>query len=95
MRDFAIDLMDQEIARRLNNLRSAPRCCARTRAGGSCLCPAIRGRRRCRIHGGLSPGGPHGTRNGNYTSGEWTREALEEREWLRSLGRATRFESPQ
>jgi hypothetical protein len=38
-----------------------------------------------RIHGGLSPGAPRGPANGNYTSGEWTTEAIEERQWLRSL----------
>src|SRR5262245_39253811 len=35
---------------------SAPRCGARTRRGTSCQAPAIRGRRRCRLHGGLSTG---------------------------------------
>jgi hypothetical protein len=35
---------------------SAPRCGARTRRGTACQCPAIRGRRRCRLHGGLSTG---------------------------------------
>src|SRR5213592_1979719 len=38
---------------------------------------AARGRKRCRLHGGLSPGAPRGS--GNYTNGEWIREALEER----------------
>src|SRR5438034_239132 len=35
----------------------------------------------------LSPGAPRGSRNGNYTNGEWTAEAIEERRWLRSLVR--------
>jgi hypothetical protein len=77
--------MDQAIEIKLANLRRAPRCLARNRAGGHCQCPAIRGRKRCRIHGGLSPGAPRGSANGNYTSGEWTNEAIEERRWLRSL----------
>ena len=38
------------------NPSSAPRCGARTRAGSPCKAPAIRGRRRCRLHGGLSTG---------------------------------------
>jgi hypothetical protein len=37
------------------------------------------------LHGGLSPGAPRGSRNGNYTDGAWTAEAIEERRWLRSL----------
>jgi hypothetical protein len=72
---------------RLANLRRAPRCGAKTRAGRSCQCPALRGRKRCRIHGGLSPGAPRGRKNGNFKNGEWTAEAIEERKWLRSLVR--------
>lgn len=34
----------------------APRCLARTRLGTPCQCPRIRGRTRCRLHGGLSTG---------------------------------------
>ncbi len=35
---------------------SAPRCGARTRAGTPCRGPAVRGRLRCRMHGGRSTG---------------------------------------
>ncbi len=35
---------------------SAPRCGARTRAGTPCRGPAVRGRLRCRLHGGRSTG---------------------------------------
>jgi glucans biosynthesis protein len=35
---------------------TAPRCGARTRGGGACRSPAVRGKRRCRMHGGLSTG---------------------------------------
>jgi glucans biosynthesis protein len=73
---------------RLSHLSQAPRCGAKTRAGTSCQSPAIRGRRRCRLHGGLSPGAPRGSRNGNYTNGDWTKEALEERRWVRDLVRS-------
>ncbi len=37
-------------------LALAPRCGARTRAGCPCQAPAIRGRLRCRMHGGRSTG---------------------------------------
>ena len=77
--------MDQRIETQLNNLHRAPRCGAKTRAGRACQCPAMRGRQRCRLHGGLSPGAPRGPRNGNYRSGEWTIEAAQERKWLREL----------
>ena len=62
------------------------RCGAKTRAGTPCQSPPVPGRTRCRLHGGLSPGAPRGSRNGNYTNGEWTAEAIEERRWLQSLG---------
>jgi glucans biosynthesis protein len=80
--------MNQSIATRLQNLRQAPRCGAKTRADGSCRCPAIRGRRRCRLHGGWSSGAPRGHKNGNFRNGDWTAEAIEERKWLRSLVRS-------
>jgi hypothetical protein len=80
--------MDQNIERRLQNLRRAPRCGARTRSGTPCQRPALRGRRRCRLHGGLSPGAPRGAKNGNFRNGYWTAQAIEERGWLRSLVKA-------
>ena len=75
--------MDQET--RARNLSQAPRCGAKTRAGTTCRRPAIHGRKRCRLHGGLSPGAPRGFRNGNFKNGNWTAEAVAERLWLRSL----------
>jgi hypothetical protein len=66
-------------------LANAPRCGARTRAGAACQRPAIRDRKRCRLHGGLSPGAPLGTKNGNYRNGYWTAEAIQERKWARDL----------
>jgi aryl-alcohol dehydrogenase-like predicted oxidoreductase len=68
--------------------RRAPRCEARTRAGPPCQCPAMRGRKRCRLHGGISPGAPRGAQNGNFRDGTWTAEGIEERRWLRSLVRS-------
>ncbi|MGB0632415.1 MAG: HGGxSTG domain-containing protein [Alphaproteobacteria bacterium] len=45
-------------------MRAAPRCGARTRAGTSCASPAVRGRCRCRMHGGArGSGAPRGNRN--------------------------------
>ena len=34
----------------------APRCGAKNRQAGPCQCPAMRGKRRCRLHGGKSTG---------------------------------------
>jgi hypothetical protein len=88
MKKIADNPMDQEVESRLRNLRQAPRCGAKTRAGAQCQCPAIRNRRRCRLHGGLSPGAPRGPKNGNFTKGDWTAEAIAERKWVRSVVRS-------
>lgn len=45
----------------LNAMRLAPRCGAKTRGGHPCRGPAMRGKRRCRMHG--SGGGPRGNQN--------------------------------
>ena len=80
--------MNQErVMAQLANIRAARRCGAKTRAGGSCLCPAIRDRKRCRLHGGRSPGAPSGRDNGNFKDGTFTVEAVEERLWLKSVVR--------
>jgi hypothetical protein len=82
---MAINPMNQDLTIRLSNMRGASRCGAKTRAGGQCQCPAIRGRTRCRIHGGVSPGAPTGTGNGNFVDGYFTAEAIEERRWAKSF----------
>ncbi len=80
--------MNQTIEQRLVNLRRAPRCGARNRAGHPCKRPALRGKARCRLHGGLSSGAPGGEGNGRYRDGYWTKEAISERKWLRELVRS-------
>ena len=72
-------------ATRPGHLKEWPHCGARTRAGAPCQRPPVRGRKRCRLHGGLSPGAPRGPKNGNFKSGDWTADAIAERKWLRSL----------
>ncbi|MES2119747.1 MAG: HGGxSTG domain-containing protein [Pseudomonadota bacterium] len=46
-----------------DRLAQAPRCLARTRSGTECRSPAVKGRKRCRMHGGTNPGAPRGNRN--------------------------------
>jgi glucans biosynthesis protein len=53
-------------------LRQAPRCGARTRSGRECPSPTVRGKARCRMHGGARGSGgppPRGDRNGNFKHG--------------------------
>ena len=74
-----------DIDRRLANLARAPRCGARTRAGRPCRQAAVRGRERCRMHGGAKgSGGPRGERNGNYKHGLWTLEEVQARATARA-----------
>jgi hypothetical protein len=60
------------------------------RALSACQCPAVGGRKRCRLHGGLSPGAPRGARNGNWRHGGATNEAKAQRKAIRALLREAR-----
>ena len=60
------------------------RCLAKTRRGGQCQCPAVKGKHRCRIHGGLSTGprtktGKEKARQAVLKHGHFTKAALAER----------------
>ena len=65
------------------------RCGARTRSGSPCRSPAMKGRRRCRMHGGAKDSGaPAGNRNA-LKHGSYSREAIEVRRRMRALLRET------
>ena len=67
------------------------RCGARTRSGEPCRSPAVRGKNRCRMHGGApGSGAPSGPRNGNYRHGCCTAEATAERRRLMAFIRQAR-----
>ncbi len=69
---------------------SSQRCGAKTRSGAPCRAPAVRGKKRCRMHGGApGTGAPRGNKNAQ-THGQYTREAIEERRQLRVLLRQSR-----
>lgn len=72
-------------ARSTGPMRASPRCGARTRSGETCRAPALRGRTRCRMHGGAwGSGAPFG--NGNAVKhGFFTSEAIEERRLVRTV----------
>ena len=70
-------------------MHRSPRCGARTRKGAPCQSPAVRGKLRCRMHGGKATGAPHGNRNA-WKHGVYSRDALEERRQLRALIRELR-----
>ncbi|MET0744121.1 MAG: HGGxSTG domain-containing protein [Microvirga sp.] len=68
-----------------------PRSGARSGRGKPCRSPAVRERRRCRMHGGAAGGGNRsGPRSGNDRHGGLTCGAIEMGGWLRQVLRDAR-----
>ncbi len=66
-----------------------PRCGAKTRSGRPCSSPAVRGKKRCRMHGGAKgSGAPLGNQNA-LKHGLYTKEAIEQRRKLNRLLKTT------
>ena len=69
----------------LSPMNLAARCGARTRSGKPCQSPAVRGKRRCRMHGGAAgSGAPIGNTNA-LRHGHYTAEAIARRRQLSEL----------
>jgi hypothetical protein len=69
---------------------SSPRCGAKTRSGKPCMAPAVKGKKRCRMHGGApGSGAPRGNKNA-LKHGQYTREAIEERRQVKEFLRQCR-----
>ncbi len=76
--------------RNTDPMHASPRCEAKTRSGRPCSSPAVRGKKRCRMHGGAKgSGAPLGNQNA-LKHGLYTKEALEERRILSELLRTSR-----
>jgi hypothetical protein len=72
-------------ARNTGPMRASPRCDAKTRTSGSCRSPAVRGKSRCRMHGGApGSGAPRGNQNA-CRHGLFTGEAIAERKQIQAL----------
>ena len=72
-------------ARHIAPMQASRRCGAKTRFGEACHAPAIRGKRRCRMHGGVvKSGAPKGNRNARK-HGLFTRGAIGERKQIEAL----------
>ena len=64
---------------------ASPRCGAKTRGGGACRSPAVRGRKRCRMHGGArGSGAPRANRNARK-HGRFAGDAIEERREIQAI----------
>jgi glucans biosynthesis protein len=71
-------------------MRTSLRCGAKTRRGAPCNSPAVKGRARCRMHGGADgSGAPAGNQNA-LKHGHVTRAALAEHKAMRATIRAMR-----
>jgi glucans biosynthesis protein len=55
-------------------MNRSPRCGARTRGGAPCRAPALRNKKRCRLHGGWSPGAPRNELHPNFKGGKYSQE---------------------
>jgi uncharacterized protein YjcR len=64
---------------------ASPRCGAKTRPGGSCRAPAVRGKRRCRMHGGAPESGAPRENQNARRHGLFTRDAIAERKQIQAL----------
>ena len=71
---------------------ASPRCGAKIRSGGLCRSPAVRGKKRCRMHGGApGSGAPRANQNARQ-HGLFTREAIAERRRIQAvLGEARKL----
>jgi uncharacterized protein YjcR len=66
-------------------MQASRRCGAKIRSGGSCRAPAVRGKRRCRMHGG-APGSGAPKRNKNARKhGRFTKLTIAERKQIEAL----------
>ena len=75
----------------VNLMNLAPRCSATSkRSGMSCRAPAVRGWNVCRFHGARG-GAPKGASHGRYRHGQFTCQAVQQRQALALLIRMARI----
>ena len=72
-------------ARSTGPMLASPRCGAKIRAGGSCRAPAMRGKKRCRMHGGAQGSGALKRNRNARKHGRFTRRAIAGRKQLEAL----------
>jgi len=77
--------MDNQADNPIHKAHLAPRCHARTRAGQPCRSPAIKGKARCRMHGGKGSGAPEGNQNA-WKHGARSRETKALLDLINSFG---------
>jgi hypothetical protein len=61
------------------------RCGAKTRSGGTCRSPTVRGKKRCRMHGGAQGSSAPRPNQNARKHGLFTRDAIAERRQIQTL----------
>jgi uncharacterized protein YjcR len=74
-----------DYARHTGPMLASPRCGAKTRSSGSCRSPAVRGKSRCRMHGGAPGSGAPGGNQNARRHGLFTGDAIAERKQIEAL----------
>jgi hypothetical protein len=64
---------------------ASPRCGARTRTDDACRSPAVRGKKRCRVHGGAAGSGAPKANQNARKHGLFTGDAIAERRQIQAL----------
>lgn len=76
---------------RVELMNLAPRCLAKTRRATLCQSPAVRGKKRCRLHGGSKgSGGQKGNQNA-FKHGKYTADYLAKRKATKEILRDARI----
>ena len=72
-------------ARNTGPMLTSRRCGAKIRSGEACRSPAVRGKRRCRMHGGAPGSGAPGGNQNACKQGLFTGDAIAERKQIQAL----------
>jgi uncharacterized protein YjcR len=64
---------------------ASQRCGAKTRTGDACRSPAVRGKKRCRMHGSAQGSGAPRANQNARKHGLFTRDAIAERRQIQAL----------
>ena len=72
-------------ARNTGPMLASPRCDTKIRSGGLCRSPAVRGKKRCRMHGGAPRSGAPRANQNARRHGLFTKVAIAERKRIQAL----------
>ncbi|MDX3968983.1 MAG: HGGxSTG domain-containing protein [Bradyrhizobium sp.] len=82
--------MSANHTRNTSAMLASPRCGAGTRSGSACRAPALRGKVRCRMHGGATGSGAPWRNQNARKHGAFAQDGIAERRAIRELLGETR-----